>query len=161
MLLGPFVDPNTKEKGSETLERCSEGGSSLWGSVPGHKERPLVLEGLEQGTSHCWSTISPYLHSKYFDCMSQSNCVLYHLQSYPQTHFRPVSCSWMLPSARVTLGTATCPRAYPVSPEADWNGMIVLQAKSVCTAVAPRAAEMTLSPLHTGQGWVTNLVGIL
>lgn len=67
----------------------------------------------------------------------------------------------MLPSARVTLGTATCPRAYPVPPKADWNGMIVLQAKPACTAVAPRAAEMTVSPLHAGEGRVTDLVGVL
>lgn len=71
----------------------------------------------------------------------------------------------MLPSARVTLGTTTCPRAYPVSPKADWNGMIVLQGKPVCTVVAPPAAErtmsLTMSPLHAGEGRVANLAGIL
>lgn len=29
MLLVPFIDPNMKDKGSDTLERCFEGGRSL------------------------------------------------------------------------------------------------------------------------------------
>lgn len=67
----------------------------------------------------------------------------------------------MLPAARVTLGTARGPRAYPVSPKADWTGMMMLQAKPVGTVVAPWAAEMAVSPLHAGEGRVANLVGIL
>lgn len=158
MLLVPFVDPNMKEKDAETLETCPEGGRSLWGSVLGHRERPLVLQGWEQRTSHCWSTVSPYLPSKHFDCKSQSNCVLCHLQSYPQTNFRPVSCSWMLPSARVTLGTATCPRACPVSPKAAWNGMIVLQAEPVCTAVHLRLLRWQCPLCMQGDRFSRNFV---
>lgn len=57
MLFVPFFDPNMKEKGSETLERCSEGGRSLWGSWA--QGKAFGFRGIRAGhlplLEHCFS----------------------------------------------------------------------------------------------------------